>query len=76
MVDKGFKLKRKGKCCGFCGDKFYKKVEIPDLGWIIMCKGCYESYMSCENCNVINSTSEGRNMNHYLDVYHKDVFGN
>ena len=40
--------------CEFCGNKYYKKVEMPDIGCVNMCNGCYESYMDCENCNEID----------------------
>ena len=50
------KLKRNK--CDFCGDKFYKKVETPDMGWVNMCEGCYKSYMGCENCNLMKHLNQ------------------
>lgn len=64
--------KLKKNKCSLCGDEFYKKVETPDMGWVKMCKGCYESYMGCENCNPNNHLiSNGRNMDYHIDIFHK-----
>ena len=48
--------------CDFCGDKFYKKIKMPDIiGWVNMCKGCYRSYKSYvdyENCKQIYRSNQ------------------